>query len=770
MANKVVKIEADIAPKPSTAMQRELKKLGTEVQKTFGPKAMEATTKALDKHIKGLQQTIKLTKEQGKIYKDHVLAPLQEHERVYKRIVTQVERSQRILNGGDRSVRWLARKLRSEGVTHAGDPDAYAIYDQQSKVRNARTQSMAQGNFMAGMDIIEQRRKADADASQEERMKKVATAMAIGAATRVAGQTLATGGDIIYGQSMRKAQFGSEAAGFAGKMYNDLTRGDYTGMIAAMGDPAARAKFKEIVADSEMRSKTNQAGAAVGAVGGIIGGSAQTALGFGMMSVPGGAGMGGMNAMGGIGTVAGSIGELGGVGANYMAGKTEADVSSSAIQGMEYVRTLNPIRLRHLQELQGRTRQIAEFGSLSSLGGDPALKMNEMGRVGVLGGIGSLDETMSQFQALRGVMTHTSAMDKDNLAMVTRAPELLGIGREAAVQGMGATSRMAGGTAGASGELFNIMRKATALGLDDAKIREAIISELPRIMESGMGREKTLGNVMDVMSLAKTSAADHGGPVDLRDLSTAAAAVKIGGKWTGGGTGIGSIDVPMVGGGIVLGSKIRKEHKSFNAMTAQRFATLGIDQLNLGNAYVQDAFQQANINDPKVQEEILGKYREQKGQTADQAIKASGLGKANYISNFAEAMGITYDEAKLALYGVSRGENVRQKDRTAADPNGPSNAHMLDPRARSANEANVANAGNEYAPTNAAMTDEENKGQLKNAITAAGTFINQLERLSKVNVDGLKNVPGLVTDLAIAVERLGVATQGVNLPGTAGGR
>jgi hypothetical protein len=599
--------------------------------------------------------------------------------------------------------------------------------------------------------------------------------MAIGAGVQIAGKVLATGGDIIFGQSMRKAQYGAEAAGFAGKMYNDLTSGDYTGMITAMGDPEARKRFKEIVGDAGYRSNFNQAGAAIGAVGGIIGGAAQTGMGLAMMTNPvtalgaAGAGMGGMNFSGGVGSMAGSIGELGSVGANYMAGKTDADVSSAAIQGMEYTRNLDPIRLRHLQELQSRTRQIAEFGSLSSLGGDPALKMNEMGKVGVLGGIGTLEETMSHFQALSNVMTHTSAMDKNNLAMVTRAPELLGMSREGAVQGMGATSRMAGGTGGAANELLNIMRKATALGMDDAKIREAIVTTLPQMLENGMGREKTLGNVSDFLSLAKTSAAQHGGPMDLRDLSTAAAAVKIGGQWTGGSTGLGSIDVPMVGGGINLGDKIRKKHKNFDTMTAQAFATLGIDKLNIGNSYVRDAFEDMNITDPAVQEEILEQYRVQKGASITKSQKGSGLGRANYFLQVGRSVGSDdYDATKLAAYGADRGSNVRNKDRAAADPNDPTNANMMDPRNRSAVDANIGNAGNQYSPTDKALTDEENKAQLKNAIAAAGAFITDLERLSKIDPEKLKLVPALVDSLAVSIEHLGTAVQGVRIPGTAG--
>jgi hypothetical protein len=336
---------------------------------------------------------------------------------------------------------------------------------------------------------------------------------------------------------------------------------------------------------------------------------------------------------------------------------------------------------------------------------------------------------------------------------------------------MGSFSRMQGGTAGAANELFNIMRKATALGMDDAKIREAIINELPRIMESGMGREKRLDNVMDVMALAKTSAAQRGGPMDLRDLSDAAAAVKIGGQWTGGGTGIGSVDTPMVSQGIVLGSKLRKKFPKFNAVTAASFATMGMDQMTTSNRYVTDALTELGITDPAQQEEIVSSYRAQKGATMNKVVKASGMGKANFLKEVSEQTGIhDYEKALLAYYGIDQGEPARQQGRKAADPTGPSNANMLDPRARGAVRANQENAANEYAPTNAALTDEQNKAQLKNAITAAGAFITELERLSKVNVEGLKDVPKLVTDLAIGIERLGRATQGVNLPGTAAGR
>ena len=776
MANKTIKIEAEMSPKVSPKMEKMMKTYAELGAKAANPKDLAKYNKEMDKTIKYAEKWVKLTKEQTKAMKDGPTKALKEQDQLLQQIGKRMETAQMRMGKADEAGReWMYRKLASTGITAQSDPAGYARLSQTAGQITANVRNRAQGDVDVGMDIFRQQREKMDDEKQQQRMERVAKIMAWGAAGKVAGAAVSTAGDVFFGQSMRKAQFGAEAAGFAGKMYGDLTSGDYTGIQAMMKDPAALAQFKEIVSDSKTRSLMTQGGNALSAAGGVVMGAGQTALGIGMMASGAGAGMGGLNLAQGVGSMTGAIGDLGMVAQNYRAGKTEADVSNAAIQGAEYLSRLDPIKLLQMQRLQGRVRQISEYGLLNGQGAttDPASMMADVGAFGIAGGIGSVDESIQYQQALRGVTTTGASLNAAMLGNVMRAPEVLGIGRESAIAGMGATSRMSGGTLGANAELFNVMRKAMALGIDDSKLREAIVTTLPRLLETGSGREGSLGNVMDAMNVAAQSAMNRGQPMDLRDVELGVAANKIGGVFTGGASGIQSLDVAMMGAGINAGHALRKDKrfKNLDANTIQQLSAMGNDKLNK-NERTDDMLNAVGIKDDKDKEEVLNAIRTARGKRFESYAKGSGMTSPTLTGALADQLKLPYDQAKAAVGLVTAGNYATQNRApppAAVDANGnPIPVTNLTPEQQKAADAARQDAANRQSPDQAALRSKDNKEQLANSLVAAGSFIERLESLSRSgNLEGLKNVPDLIDQVAKSINGLGTAAtqSGLAVPG-----
>jgi hypothetical protein len=603
--NKGITIDMKVASKGAIA---DFKRLNAEAEKgVFSKKAQKETTAFWDRILKSVVKMAGLTKEQGKLfevqgkaYKQHILAPMQEREKIEER------QERRLRNAVRRSV---SGNWNNTGVSWATAVGARWQNRQDLGVypfNTGRPMPMIDGRPVTGNDIADMARNrtqahvqiglADQMRAQEQRAAEIGErqqkynrmasyATAFGVATQVAGEALSTFGNVAYGQREKELKYSGQAAQFAGKLYEDARTGDFTtmyGMLNAKGPTGAKgmALFREMMSDAGMRSGLNEWGSYGSAVGKSIVGTAQAALGTSLMVGTGGlaAGVGGLNVTQGVGGAVGGGIDLAERIAEYNAGRRQAELSDAGLRAANYMRNLDPIKLQQLSELQTMIPHLADLGNLSS-GFSPNKVATQIAIAGGKGGIQSYQESKGYFDLLREQTSQATA-EKD-LEHVTRAPELYGIGRQYGASAMGALATGAGGNERAKKEMFDLFSSATLKGLNDSKIREGIVTTLPALMTGYGSRAASLTGANQLMDLAKEQAAAGGraGP-DLTDLRTALQGLMSNQQATTTNTGIAPWDVANWTSDQGALGKLSKKMGKRLTPTARKQISLDIGQLS----------------------------------------------------------------------------------------------------------------------------------------------------------------------------------------------
>jgi hypothetical protein len=711
----------------------------------------------MERTIKYTEKYVKLTTQQAKIMREGPERSMREQEKIFDRITKKMDLAQKRQTGPALGDRWLHHKIQQFGSGY-GDPTNQPLRDHweaRARAMNMRAREQHQGDIDLGREAIERRMRREEDDRMRDRQERTAKLMTIGAGIKVAGAAVGSTGDVVYGASMRKAGFEAEAAGFAGKMYNDLVGGDYTGLAAILRNPKALGQFRSLVNDAKTNSQFQQFAQGAEGVG-------STALGAATMLSSGGMGpMAGLTMTAGAGTTVGGIRDATMAVQNAYLGKTAADTSSAAIRGLEFIKASDPIRLRQIGELQGRLAQIHQHAALSggvvgigdeggtNMAGDPYSLYNRMVKMGSRAGLGS-DQAMGVFESLRGQLTHKAAGSTANFEVAAAAPHLLGMGRESAIGGMGVLGRtMMSGGDGASVQLIQVMRKAMAYGIEDSRLKETITATLPQMLETGAGRSMNLNSMDELMRLATNISKQHGGEMDPNDIRKAAGAMQLGSAISGGNTGLAPLDVQMVGPATNM--LMRKYGKGgMTGNLAGLLATMPLGDLQSRNQENIAYMEQAGIKGEEAQEKLLEEIRLSKvaglrrlfpGQT-DTVI--AGMMKRQFGSDWETTFGMT---------GFASKEGQRRKGVM----------ELPQPTRQETGEEKIfktlqGKAFTENQGITGALENQDVQDNLGDTVAAAGAITSMFNELSKMNnLDAIRDVPGLLQASADRLNDLGDA-------------
>ena len=746
MANKVLKIESVMSAPQTLPIEKALKKVAETARQTFSPKMWKDVNKEVDRHVKYLKETYKITKQQGEAYREHIIKPLKEQEALHKRIETTTRRSQLLFDNAERMAdRRYQRRM--QGVNALRNPGDAAAIREEADYRYAGVMSKARGTMGAGFDYA----ASQADARQEEarnrRQEIAAKIMAGAAAVRIGGAIASGVGELYYGQSMRELGHKAGAAGFANTMYNQLTSGDISGLFAMMEQPGGMSRMRGLLGDAKTASQLNLIGQGLAGAAQMGIGGAQTFVGTTMTGpwAP-------MNVSQGLETgLAGGL-TAGRAWADYSAGKVGHDVSNAALQGMQFMQSLNGPRQRQLAEVMGRLPQLAELASLS--GKKPGDIVSMLATAGEGGGL-TFDQTQSLYETMGSSSSSAAALS--NVGVVARAPRTMGIGREAAMAGMASLTGMAGGSDTAGRQLFEIMRRATSMGMSDAKIREAIVTTLPQIMETQAGRMTSSMGVTDAMSAAMRNAALQGRTMDTGDIRTGMGAVQAANMLTGGRSGIGPLDVGMAGA-------LLRTAKAAGVDSRTAFSLSQIPFNDLGGTETRALLAGAGIGDRSAQDDIINKLRGAAGGVLSTTFP--GMNTAQMASALARQTGANYDTMfqslsmlrnPAAMVGLTGG------DITGIDESSETGRMwgQVSQRAKLMNTPLVAGA-----------QDESINSGISGVQAAGQAMVDVIGVLSKTDASKLGDIPGLLDAVTVALGHLGdaAAVTARNLGGTLPGQ
>lgn len=758
MADKVLKIEAEIAPRAGGGAQK-LLKLAKEIGAAVAnPKMLALQNKEYDKTIKFATQHLKITKEQAKVWKENLNTTKQQKTAI-EDIGKLMERAQARLGKADfAGQEWLRRKMASSGINPITDPAGYARLQRTANQVSGNVRNRAQGDVDAVMGFAQETARQQADEKQTQRMERVAKMMAIGTGIKVAGQIAGTVGDVIWGAEQRKLQFGSQAASFAGTLYKEMIGGDISSIHAMAKDPKAMARFKEIVSDARTNSQIQQGAEMAKGAGDVVLGGAQAYLGMAM----GGVGMGpvtvGVGAQQGIGGLA----SMGKTGMNYFAGKTEADVARTSLEALAYTKGLNPIEQMQFQELTSRQRQFAELGGMS---GGIGIQWNrdkngkkttavDYSKTGygaakfimdnaAAGGIGNFDEALGMYEQLRGRIGERGAAHEGNFAAITTAPWSIGATRGSAMTGLTGAAGLMGGVAGASTELLNIFRKATSLGIHDSGLRTAFADAIPQLLETQSGRAYGTGTARAAWDLMEGNRQMRGpgAIMDMRDLTVAQQGMQVANQMTGGQSGLMPLDNAML-----TKKYLAAKRAGASDRTAQILAAMPMNDLVMTG---DTARLLSGSKDPQA---VLDATRNAEVGVF-KSLLPRGTTDAEAAFMYAKDRGISVEAARTAMGYVDTGAESKSMSYLGF----PAALSSHGTKEQRANAEKLARL--QLTNTYEGATNPQMQQHVGGALAGSEKLMQNLTELSKKwDLEGLKDVPGLVDKVAASINRLGVAS------------
>lgn len=470
--NKSLSIGANIEPKVSPKFERILKQMGNSTAKALNTPELKKMNVEWTKILKNYEQFGKIDQRLTKQLRDQSSKAWKEQTKLVESFNREMNRSVKIYADADKiAARWAQKRVAfryGAGTTLEDLPTGVrqGILTQQAGMaeglrgRAAATQASGM-EFMRDMAERQQADKAEARARLTENIMKVAAwGQAASAAVGVVGQ--------VYGFGMREASYEAAARSFGGDMYRRITSGGaeaFGTMFDISRDPS---RMANLISNARTASQLGLAS--------DIGGSAFGLLGKGavMTAMPGSAAFMAGGAMGDVSTLSNSI-------MDAAAGKVSADVAGQANKAVALMGQMSPIQRQLMMEYAGNLPEYGRLAALSQMGAQAPLLIGE---AGVRGGIGR-QGGMQVYQGLRGALSESAATYM--MGTAARGEFDMNIGREATVGGLTRMATMAQGQAGAEDRLINVMRKATALGIKDSTLREAIVTAM-----GGMGTEGRL--------------------------------------------------------------------------------------------------------------------------------------------------------------------------------------------------------------------------------------------------------------------------------------
>jgi hypothetical protein len=335
---------------------------------------------------------------------------------------------------------------------------------------------------------------------------------------------------------------------------------------------------------------------------------------------------------------------------------------------------------------------------------------------------------------------------------------------------------MMSGTAGSNDRMLELMRKAMTLGIEDSRLKEAIVTTLPASISAMGGRTGNLANMSNIMSMAGNAALAGGRTMDQRDISVAAQAVDYNSRLTSGASGIGPIDVRMTNKTMAVARKM-----GLPADVGWALSTLGNKDLVMSEM-TKDLLSSGGITDPKKQQAVLDAIRMGRANVADDTLKGMSSRQAVRDVALSQNDQVPYDVVKQSRNAgkyqdasafekwIEGKKDVLRATGTGTGPRFPNPLmDLFRPLDEGANPmssgvegllgTNRSIARTQGAPTQAGFTDEKMQANLGNAVLVGEKFVGMLERMDKMgNLDHLQSVPKLVDDLATSIEHLGTAT------------
>ena len=483
---------------------------------------------------------------------------------------------------------------------------------------------------------------------------------------------------------------------------------------------------------------------------GVVGSAGQLATGVGQGLVAAGTG-GAAGAF--VGSQAGSNIGQGAIGIgtgirDYTMGKTEADVASMTGQGLDYLKQMDPVKMRQMQAVVSNLGSVTRFGrtygqDFKNLGGteDPFVAMMRAGREA--GGL-ETGESMGMMAQLRESLGTKGAWNA--MGSAASAERRFGIDREAGVAGIAGLSRMASSDTSADQKLTKILSRAMTLGLDDSKLQSSIVAALPGKLEgTGGGRAGAMGSIESMMAMAQSIASGRGAAqADMRDLGEAQSGSRALESLTSGGASAGLGVATKAATMAAIRGLVPKE----NAFMLSTLPTSEIQ--NMTQSFVD----LAGTTDPAKLQEIAKAVLEARGEavknvvgsgaaatqagrllTGEQSysgVKAA-LGEANNLGKWLspqERQGEGFGIGGASFVAGGMGFDLKKEQGLTSD------------------------VGNRQKALEQGLSNPELMGQIANVITAAGGIADSIAKMDPAT---LGNVPQLLGDVSEQLGKLGDA-------------
>lgn len=370
--------------------------------------------------------------------------------------------------------------------------------------------------------------------------------------------------DIYNQQAARQLGYQVQQSSLPGYLTQKSAQGDLAFFDALLRNPQSMDRLKEIAKQAQIHAqkdidiKKTHGGVSpwmgavtmVGGALGVLAGTLTTAGTFGTgapLGVP-------MSVWGGSMMAAGAY-ALGGGGNSILSGWNEkelaqqqekagiksAEVSQAIVSAMEENQKLHPIRQMRVEQLTKHLNAITDLGLRTGVGDPSAFYGNVVtqGLQGNLKPIESLKAFYGAEQAFGSTDAAVNLVNSKKFGDLANAQQVYGVGQGAILKGLAGFSAMAGGPAGAVEATENLLRRAMAGGITDARLREAIVEQLPeRLAQGPRGRSSydATGDALEVAaSLAKLMGRDK---TDPGDVVRGAAGVQGADRPTLGGTNL----------------------------------------------------------------------------------------------------------------------------------------------------------------------------------------------------------------------------------------
>lgn len=727
MDGKQIRIEPMIEPKASPKMERMIKQYGNLWQKATQFGDLAKGNKELDKRLKGMEKWISKDKELAKIMSQNSNKALEAQRVTLQNIGKEVDKNvQRYQNAEKTAAKWASRAASRAASRYAdlgGTPDFVTRNIAQMQANMAeRIRGGAGATIASGSEALQARMREEEQERASERQRK---AWQIGQYMQAGAGIIQGVGNVFFGSTMRGLGYTAQQHAPAVRMYDEMTSGDYSTLLA-LGGSNSRDLVKNIHANQGTQTQMTLVAQGLGGLGQVLSG-------YGALQA-GPAGAAASGAMGqGILGIAGAV-------MDAATGKVGADQATTTMQAIEFLKSMRGIQHKQFRALTGAAGQVTDLGNLA--GGVGSDQIKRLMASAAAGGL-TLDQAMPLFNTLRGASSNADATNM--LAAATGATTLFGVNRNAATQSMAGFSGMAGGGPGAQNAMISTMAHAVRKGIVDSQLKEVFITTIPALVNSGIAARGGASDDMSafVAGYANKLAANRGMAVDTTDINLAAQAASYQNQLFSGGGSISPINVARQAGVIRLANKYGISNQGKVAL-----ASLSQDDLRVMDEKSQIwkmLRDEEGMSDDEIRElrdsylkvgweaydTAMGGFGDRHSIAGKIAVAKATGGRLEYLERVSEQSGGAGTAAEAAL--------GKTGDQTRFDAQ------------------RIADAANLMHPLFAALSDEKMVRGLGLVTAQANSLTEAFSNLERTDPDKLKDLPALLGMISDSLELLGTA-------------